>query len=38
MARTRTIPDADLERLKRFVQSQGYDADKLQLVPQDGPR
>jgi len=37
MARTPTIPDADLARLKLFVQSQGYDADKLQLVPQDAP-
>jgi len=35
MARTPTIPEADLARLKLFVQSQGYPADKLQLVPQD---
>ncbi len=36
MARTPTIPQADLARLKLFVQSQGYPADQLQLVPQDG--
>lgn len=35
MARTPTIPADDLARLKQFVQSQGYDAGKLQLVPQD---
>jgi apolipoprotein D and lipocalin family protein len=35
MARTPTIPAEDLARLKAFVQSQGYDAEKLQLVPQD---
>jgi len=37
MARTPTIPEADLARLRLFVQSQGYAADKLQLVPQDAP-
>jgi len=36
MARTPTIPQADLARLKLFVQSHGYPADQLQLVPQDG--
>ena len=36
MARTPTIPEADLARLEAFVQSQGYAADSLQLVPQDG--
>ena len=35
MARTPTIPAEDLARLKQFVQSQGYAAEKLQLVPQD---
>ncbi len=35
MARTPKIPEQDLARLKQFVQSQGYDADRLQLVPQD---
>jgi apolipoprotein D and lipocalin family protein len=35
MARTPTIPAEDLARLKQFVQSQGYDAGKLQFVPQD---
>ena len=35
MARTPTIPEADLTRLKAFVQSQGYAAERLQLVPQD---
>jgi apolipoprotein D and lipocalin family protein len=37
MARTPTIPEADLARLKLFVQSQGYPVDALQLVPQDAP-
>ena len=36
MARTPTIPEADLARLEAFVQSQGYAANSLQLVPQDG--
>ena len=36
MARTPTIPDADLERLKSFVGTQGYDVGKLQRVPQAG--
>lgn len=35
MARTPTIPEADLARLKAFVQSQGYASDSLQFVPQD---
>jgi apolipoprotein D and lipocalin family protein len=34
MARTPTIPDADLARLTAFVGSQGYDVSKLQKVPQ----
>ena len=37
MARTPTIPEQHLARLRQFVQSQGYDAEKLQLVPQDAP-
>jgi len=35
MARTPTIPEADLARLTAFVGSQGYDVTKLQRVPQD---
>jgi apolipoprotein D and lipocalin family protein len=35
MARTPTIPAEDLARLEQFVQSQGYAAEKLPLVPQD---
>jgi apolipoprotein D and lipocalin family protein len=35
MARTPSIPEGDLERLKAFVSSQGYDVSKLQRVPQD---
>ncbi len=38
MARTPTIPDADLARLTAFVASQGYDVAKLQRVPQAGAR
>jgi len=38
MARTPTIPEADLARLTDFVGSQGYDIAKLQRVPQDAPR
>jgi apolipoprotein D and lipocalin family protein len=34
MARTPTIPEADLARLTAFVASQGYDTSKLQRVPQ----
>ena len=34
MARTPTIPDADLARLTAFVGRQGYDVTKLQKVPQ----
>lgn len=34
MARTPTIPEADLTRLTAFVASQGYDVGKLQRVPQ----
>jgi apolipoprotein D and lipocalin family protein len=35
MARTPSIPEADLDRLKEFVGSQGYDVSKLQRVPQE---
>jgi apolipoprotein D and lipocalin family protein len=38
MARTPTIPAADLERLTAFVASQGYDVAKLQRVPQAGAK
>jgi apolipoprotein D and lipocalin family protein len=38
MARTPTIPDADLARLTDFVGSQGYDVAKLRRVPQDGAK
>ncbi len=38
MARTPTIPEADLARLTDFVGSQGYDIAKLQRVPQDAVR
>jgi apolipoprotein D and lipocalin family protein len=38
MARTPTIPEADLARLTAFVASQGYDAQKLQRVPQASGR
>jgi apolipoprotein D and lipocalin family protein len=34
MARTPTIPEADLARLTAFVGTQGYDVSKLQRVPQ----
>jgi apolipoprotein D and lipocalin family protein len=34
MARTPSIPEADLQRLSAFVASQGYDLAKLQRVPQ----
>jgi apolipoprotein D and lipocalin family protein len=34
MSRTPTMPDAELERLKAFVKTQGYDVSKLQKVPQ----
>lgn len=34
MSRTPTMPAADLERLTRFVESQGYDVSKLRKVPQ----
>lgn len=36
MARTPTIPEADLQRLIAFVGSQGYDVAKIQRVPQAG--
>jgi apolipoprotein D and lipocalin family protein len=38
MARTPTIPEADLARLTDFVGSQGYDIGKLRLVPQAAAR
>ena len=38
MARTPTIPDADLARLTDFVGSQGYDVGKLRRVPQDAAK
>jgi apolipoprotein D and lipocalin family protein len=38
MARTPTIPDADLARLTAFVGSQGYDVTKLQRVAQGSAR
>jgi apolipoprotein D and lipocalin family protein len=34
MARTPQIPDADYKRLVAFVASQGYDATRIQKVPQ----
>jgi apolipoprotein D and lipocalin family protein len=34
MARTPTIPEADLTRLTAYVGTQGYDVGKLQRVPQ----
>ena len=38
MARTPTIPDADLRQLIAFVAAQGYDVRKIQRVPQAGAR
>ncbi len=38
MARTPTIPEADFERLKAFVGTQGYDVSLLQRVPQASGR
>ena len=38
MARTPTIPEADYQRLAAFVGTQGYDASKLQRVPQASGR
>lgn len=37
MARTPTIPEADLERMKRQLSGMGYSLDKLRLVPQRWP-
>ena len=37
MARTPQIPDADYERLLRFVAEQGYDVSKIARVPQRPP-
>lgn len=34
MARTPDIPEGDLSRLERFVEAQGYDTNKLRVVPQ----
>ena len=34
MARTPTIPEADLQKLIAFVGAQGYDVSKIQRVPQ----
>ncbi len=34
MARTPTIPDAELDKLIAFVGTQGYDTSKIQRVPQ----
>ena len=34
MARTPSIPEAEYERLRRFIGEQGYDLSKLQRVPQ----
>jgi apolipoprotein D and lipocalin family protein len=36
MARTPTIPEADLVKLIAFVGAQGYDTSKIQRVPQAG--
>ncbi|MEP6874065.1 MAG: lipocalin family protein [Burkholderiales bacterium] len=36
MARTPTIPQADLDKLIAFVGAQGYDTGKIQRVPQAG--
>jgi apolipoprotein D and lipocalin family protein len=36
MARTPTIPEADLAKLIAFVGAQGYDTNKIQRVPQAG--
>ena len=36
MARTPSMPDAELARLTAFVASQGYDVSKLKRVPQIG--
>jgi len=38
MARTPSIPEADFERLKAFVGTQGYDVNLLQRVPQAGTK
>jgi apolipoprotein D and lipocalin family protein len=38
MARTPQIPEADLQRLIAFVAAQGYDAGKIQRVPQAAVR
>lgn len=37
MARTPTIPAADLERMKQQLVSMGYSLDKLRIVPQQWP-
>ena len=38
MARTPTLPDADLQRLITFAAAQGYDVRRIQRVPQAGVR
>jgi len=38
MARTPTIPAADLERLTRFVEAEGYDTSLLRRMPQSASR
>ena len=38
MARTPTIPDADLQRLIAFVGTQGYDTTRIERVPQASGR
>jgi len=37
MARTPEIPEADYRRLLTFIESQGYDASKVEKVPQSWP-
>ncbi len=37
MARTPTLPEADYQRLLQFVAGLGYDASKVQKVPQQWP-
>jgi lipocalin len=35
MARTPQITESDYERMRRFVEAQGYDLTQLQRVPQE---
>ena len=37
MARTPTLPEADIERLKRRLRDLGYELDGLRMVPQQWP-